>query len=167
VPPDYEVDLSDDQQRQVAARIGSAWRELRRGAAMSALRDRWFATDTVVLEPGQVDTIELLSQRPQWRMSELAEALRVDPSTATRAVQRIVALGLAQRHHCTSDGRVVQVSLTPEGVEWYERVVTERRTTMSFLLRAFSEDERVEFAEYLERFVTVLDAFVDQLDEPT
>ena len=44
-----------------------------------------------------MDTLDLLVQQPAWRMSELAEALRVDPSTATRAVQRLVRAGLADR----------------------------------------------------------------------
>ena len=94
---DAHVDLGVGEEREIAIRIGTAWKELRRGAAMVAVRDYFFAADEDSLEPGQMDTLDLLAQQPAWRMSELAEALRVDPSTATRAVQRLVRAGLAER----------------------------------------------------------------------
>ena len=64
---------------------------------MVALRDHLFGAGEDALEPGQVDTLDLLVQQPAWRMTDLADALRVDPSTATRAVQRLVRAGLAER----------------------------------------------------------------------
>jgi DNA-binding MarR family transcriptional regulator len=88
--PARRVDLDDEEQLALALRIGNSWKELRRGAAMGVLRDHLFGAGPDALEPGQVDTLELLVGRDAWRMSELAEALRVDPSTATRAVQRLV-----------------------------------------------------------------------------
>src|SRR5204862_6141795 len=88
------VDLGDEEQLALALRIGTGWKELRRGAAMGVLRDHLFGAGADALEPGQVDTLELLVNKDAWRMSELADALRVDPSTATRAVQRLVKAGL-------------------------------------------------------------------------
>ena len=99
------------EEREIAIRIGTAWKELRRGAAMVAVRDYFYAADEDSIEPGQMDTLDLLVQQPAWRMSELAEALRVDPSTATRAVHRLVRAGLADRGSGAADGRVVMVSV--------------------------------------------------------
>ena len=79
-----QVDLSLEDERLAALHIGTAWKELRRGAAMSILRDHMFGAGKDAVEPGQVDTLDLLVQQPAWRMSDLADALRVDPSTATR-----------------------------------------------------------------------------------
>ena len=98
---------------QLAVRIGLAWIEIRRGAAMGALQKHLFGSGDDALEQGQMDTLDLLAQQPSWRMSELAEALRVDPSTATRAVQRLVNVGLADRRPCDDDGRVVMVRHHP------------------------------------------------------
>ena len=92
-----QVDLTLEDERLAALHIGTAWKELRRGAAMSILRDHMFGAGKDALEPGQVDTLDLLVQQPAWRMSDLADALRVDPSTATRAVQRLERSGLAER----------------------------------------------------------------------
>ena len=79
------IDLDLPDEREVALRIANAWKELRRGAAMVAVRDYFYVAEEDSIEPGQMDTLDLLVQQPAWRMSELAEALRVDPSTATRA----------------------------------------------------------------------------------
>jgi DNA-binding MarR family transcriptional regulator len=158
------VDLGDAAEALLAARIGESWKELRRGASMSALRDRLFGAGVDALEPGQVDTLELLAAHDAWRMSELADALRVDPSTATRAVQRLVKAGLAQRTSSRSDGRVVMVSVTEAGRDRLDRIAEVRRVTMSLMLAAFTRGEREQFAELMERFVGALDCVVKHLD---
>jgi DNA-binding MarR family transcriptional regulator len=151
------------QDPSVDARIGAAWKELRRGAAMSALRDHLFGAGDDALEPGQVDTLELLVARDSWRMSELADALRVDPSTATRAVQRLVKAGMAERTACASDARVVMVSATAMGRSRQQSINDLRRETLTAMLSSFGPSEREQFAEYMDRFVTALDEFVREL----
>jgi DNA-binding MarR family transcriptional regulator len=158
---------ADPLGREVSAdtRIGSAWKELRRGAAMGVLRDHLFGSGENALEPGQVDTLELLVAQDAWRMSELADALRVDPSTATRAVQRLVKAGMAVRLASAQDARVVMVSATEAGRN-RSRCITElRRATLTSMLASFDQDEREQFAEYMDRFVHALDDYVRQLDD--
>ncbi len=140
-PPREPVDLRDPEQLQLAVRIGLSWIELRRGAAMSALRDQLFGSDADALEQGQMDTLDLLAQRPSWRMSELADALRVDPSTATRAVQRLVRAGLASRGTSDDDGRVVVVATTPAGAARHAEVAARRARLMAHLLGRYTPDE--------------------------
>ena len=152
------------EQGTLDSRIGAAWKELRRGAAMGVLRDHLFGSGENALEPGQVDTLELLVARDAWRMSELAEALRVDPSTATRAVQRLVKAGIAERTTCVEDARVVMVSATPTGRVRHRAIVDLRRATLTAMLESFSDEERDQFAGYLDRFVAALDNYVRELD---
>ena len=163
--PPRGIDLSDEAENALATRVGVAWKELRRGAAMGVLRDQLFGAGPDALEPGQVDTLELLVAREAWRMSELADALRVDPSTATRAVQRLVKAGLAERTANRSDGRVVMASATAAGRRRHGAIVSLRRATLSSMLAAFDAGERRQFAELLDRFVAALDDFADQLDD--
>ncbi|HEY0520386.1 MAG TPA: MarR family transcriptional regulator, partial [Ilumatobacteraceae bacterium] len=109
------VDLHEREMYELAVRIGASWVHIRRGAAMGALRDYLLGTGDEALEQGQMDSLDLLARQPLWRMSDLAEALRVDPSTATRAVQRLVGSGLATRSSNGDDGRVVMVEITDAG----------------------------------------------------
>jgi DNA-binding MarR family transcriptional regulator len=145
------------EEMALAQRIGHSWRELRRGAAMSALRGQLFGEGDDALEPGQWDSLDLLVQRPSWRMSDLADALRVDPSTATRAVQRLLKAGLAERATCEDDGRVVRVSASDEGRARHVAISQHRRQLMAHILGRFDDDERERLAELLERFVSALD----------
>ncbi len=165
-PPSEPVDLRDPEQLELAVRIGLAWIELRRGASMSALRDQVFGTGEDALEQGQMDTLDLLAQQHSWRMSELAEALRVDPSTATRAVQRLVKSGLASRGPGEDDGRVVMVAITPAGAARHAEVAERRGRLMAHLLGAYRPDERVLLAEMLERFIRSIDEFLASPDRP-
>lgn len=70
-------------------------------------------------------------------MSELADALRVEPSTATRAVQRLVNAGLAERRPSNDDGRVVQVEITEAGREVFEAVAARRAGLLTFILKKY------------------------------
>ena len=158
-----QVDLTLEDERLAALHIGTAWKELRRGAAMSILRDHMFGAGKDALEPGQVDTLDLLVQQPAWRMSDLADALRVDPSTATRAVQRLERSGLAERVPSADDGRVVMVSATPLGVRRHDAIDERRRVSMATILGPFTPEERQEMAQLMTRLVDSLDAFAERL----
>lgn len=164
-PPDTTPAPSADTS-SVAVRVNLAWRELRRGAAMGVLRDHWCGTGDDALEPGQIDTLEVLVQFDSWRMSDLADALRVDPSTATRAVDRLVRIGLAERTHCSDDKRVVRVSATDSGRRRASALDDLRRRTMDRILAHYEADERLVLAEYLERFVRALDEVSADLGRP-
>jgi len=160
------TDLSTDPQSpeydQLSARIGLAWRDLRRGASTSVLREYLLGKGEESIEMGQMDTLDLLSSGQPWRMSELAEALRVEPSTATRAVHRLVNAGLAVRSSSEDDGRVVRVEITAEGRAVHDEVAARRRTLLGYVMDRFRRDEIVEFVEMLERYVALVDEFVDQ-----
>jgi len=161
--PRQPVDLSDPTEADNAFRIAMAWRELRRCASTPALRYQFFGSSHDALEQGQMDTLDLLLIREGWRMCELAEALRVDPSTATRAVQRLVNDGLAERRQSTDDGRVVLVSPSAEGKRRHAAVSRRRVDAVCRILSAFDADERAQLAGLLGRFVDAFDELVAEL----
>jgi DNA-binding MarR family transcriptional regulator len=162
VPIHPPIDLDVEAEQLVASQVGQAWKELRRGAATVELRGYLFGSGKDALEPGQVDTLDLLALR-DWRMSELADALRVDPSTATRAVQRLTRTGLAHRATSHADGRVVMVSITPLGRERHEAIARRRRETMAVLMAEFDPGERRELASLMGRFVKALDDLAGEI----
>lgn len=141
-----------------AARIAHAWRELRRGAAMTALRERFLGE--VGLDQGQVDFLEALVLTGTARMRDLADALRVDASTATRAVQRLVDGGLAERGSDERDARCVHVSATKAGRELYDEIRESRRAGMLDLLADLTPAEQRAIAEGMEALVAALDRYV-------
>jgi DNA-binding MarR family transcriptional regulator len=127
---------------------------------MSALRAHLLGEGEDALDLGQVDTLDLLAQQGSCRMGDLAEVLRVDPSTATRAVDRLVEAGLADRRRSDEDARVVVVVLTGNGRALHDALTQRRRAAMNRILAGFSDGERRELADLLERLVAGVDSFV-------
>ena len=97
-------------------------------------------------------------------MRGLAELLRVEPSTATRAVHRLVDDGLAERFTLPDDGRVVMVRITAEGREQHTDVAARRSKAMAQILGEFDPEERAQLADLLDRFIDALDRVVQTLD---
>lgn len=154
--------LSPERQQELydlAVRIGRAWRELRRGASGSQLRDWLYSTGDESIEQGQMDTLDLLAQRPSWRMSDLADALRIEPSTLTRSVQRLERLGLAARTPSVDDGRVVDVQITPDGTEMHAVLSAKRTELMTHILSSYRMRELPVLADLMERFLVAVDSF--------
>jgi DNA-binding MarR family transcriptional regulator len=156
------VDFRNRTDREHARRIGRAWIELRRGAAASALRSYLFGTEKA-LEQGQMDALDLLTRRDR-PMKELAARLRVEPSTATRAVQRLEHDGLVERFTSPQDGRVVLVRITDEGRRRHDAVAERRSTAMMHILSEFDPQERAQLADLLDRLIASIDDVVERLD---
>lgn len=128
------------------------------------MRSHLVGTDGPPLEQAQLDALEILaSERDGFRMSDFADALRVDPSTATRAITRLERHGLAERIATENDKRFVTARVTPQGRRMVERVGRLRAIGMQRLLEVFDADEREQFADYLERFVASIDELVAEL----
>lgn len=156
------VDFRNRTDREHARRIGRAWIELRRGAAASALRSYLFGTEKA-LEQGQMDALDLLTRRER-PMKELAARLRVEPSTATRAVQRLEHDGLAERFTSPQDGRVVLVRITDEGRRRHDAVAERRSTAMMHILSEFDPQERAQLADLMDRLIASIDDVVERLE---
>jgi DNA-binding MarR family transcriptional regulator len=144
------------------ARIGLAWRELRRGAATQAMRERLYSD---LLEPAQVDALDIVISSGGCRMAELAVGLRVDRSTATRMVDRLVAEGVVGRRTTTADGRGVTVFATDRGRRLHEQFSARRRVMLLDVLGGFDAADRRRLAELLERLVAGVDRYSEGATE--
>jgi DNA-binding MarR family transcriptional regulator len=144
-------------ERRDQQRVGEAWRELRRGASMIRFRELLYGDE---LEMGQVDALDLLVQNGTSRMRELADALRVDASTATRTVNRLVDAGLVERVADPDDARGVRVRISRRGADVHATMAERRRRMFDDVLGGFDPDELAQFAELLERLVAAVDEAV-------
>jgi DNA-binding MarR family transcriptional regulator len=157
------VDFRNRSDREHARRIGRAWIELRRGASASALRAYLFGTEKQ-LEQGQMDALDLLTRRDERPMKELAARLRVEPSTATRAVQRLENDGLVERFPSPDDGRVVLVRITDEGRRRHDAVAARRSIAMMHILGEFDPGERAQLANLMDRLIASIDDVVHHFE---
>jgi len=140
-------------------RIASSWRDLRR------MRPRDLS---IPLPVGQIDTLDAIARLGPCSMLELSDALRIDASTATRAVEPLVRSGLVERERSERDGRTVLVSLSHEGRRVEYQLTAERLANVERTLEGFSQIERKRLADYLERMLAAARSEMDRsAKEPT
>jgi DNA-binding MarR family transcriptional regulator len=104
-----------------------------------AARSLAAAADEVTLP--QYRALVVLAARGPQGTAELAAALAVNPSTATRMCDRLVRKGLVRRHRQTGDRRSVRITLTAPGRDLVAEVTRRRRAELTRLLAALPPDQ--------------------------
>jgi len=94
----------------------------------------------------------LLCGRGPQRVGDLADALGVNPSTATRMCDRLVSKHLARRHRLVTDRRSVRVSVTPAGRALVDQVTECRREEIARVVEAMPAETRVQLVDALQHF---------------
>ena len=100
----------------------------------------------------QFRALVVLTTRGPQRLAELAQALGVDPSTATRMCDRLVRKSLVHRRRTNDDRRGVRISLAPAGRELVEQVTARRRAEIGAVLARLDESESRDVLLALQRF---------------
>jgi DNA-binding MarR family transcriptional regulator len=109
----------------------------------------------------QYRALVVLASRGPQRPVDLAQALGVDPSTATRMCDRLVAKRLITRRRDLEDRRVVVLSLSAAGRRLVERVTRRRREEINQILDAVDPGEHAN----LVRAFTVFGAASGEVPE--
>lgn len=97
--------------------------------------------DTVTLV--QYRALVLLASRGEMNVGNLAEALGVHQSTATRLCDRLVSRGLVEREIAPDNRREVLVSLTRVGEKLIRAVTARRRAEIDAVLARVTAKDRV------------------------
>lgn len=142
-----------------------AWREMRRGVAMGAYRDLLFEG----LDLGALDALDLLVAKDRVRMIDFASALRIEKSTATRAVDRLESAGLALRQTVNEPARrpAVFVNITRSGRALHEKLLLRRVQLLKQMTHDFTPAEIVTLGGLLERLVLGIDHVVAEARRAT
>ena len=89
----------------------------------------------------QYRALVVLAARGPQGTADLAAALAVNPSTATRMCDRLIRKGLVRRHRQAGDRRTVRITLTAEGRDLVTEVTRLRRAELARLLGALPSDQ--------------------------
>ena len=85
-------------------------------------------------------------------LRSLAEALRVNPSTATRLCDRLGERGFVQRSGSQDDRREVRLSVTPSGLALVDRVINYRRSALAQVVARMPPEKRLGLVEAMQAF---------------
>lgn len=94
-----------------------------------------------------------ISRCEQTTVASLARDLETDPASMTRALDRLEAKGLVVRERSTTDRRVVQLALTPDGQTVASRVPPVLADVLNAHLSDFSRDEWQMLLSLLRRML--------------
>ncbi|HEY2024486.1 MarR family transcriptional regulator [Paraburkholderia sp.] len=91
-----------------------------------------------------------------FSIMELARHANLDKSQASRAAEALIRQGLVQRQPSTEDGRVVLVSLTPEGRALYRKVMPIARKWNDDMFDCLEGDEKAAFGAALDKVISAM-----------
>jgi DNA-binding MarR family transcriptional regulator len=97
-----------------------------------------------------------LSDHGPLGLRELATASYMDAAGASRQVSQLVDAGLVDRRGAADDARAIELTLTDEGREVYERIVHYRLHHLADVLSSWSEDDRSALTGLVDRLATDL-----------
>lgn len=100
----------------------------------------------------QYRTLVVLASRGPQKMTELAEALGVAPSTAGRMCDRLIRKELIRRYRRPADRRAVLCSITPAGREVVDQATARRRALIGEILAKLPPRRQHAVAEALAAF---------------
>jgi DNA-binding MarR family transcriptional regulator len=90
-------------------------------------------------------------------IGEVAEVLAIDPSTASRLVERAAESGLLERRACANDRRRARLHLCPAGAELLATVTARRRAVLAMAVDSWDHDELTALQALLERLLLGFD----------
>ncbi len=142
--------------RPLAAELSTCWRELGSILASRRLHASLHPELGTKLTPSKLRALELLAQHDGLRVGELADRVGVDDTTATRLVDRLEQLGLAERRGEEGDRRAILVGLTAEGRELVSGVAAQRQEFFADVLASLDAEERVQLVRLTEKAALAL-----------
>jgi len=109
------------------------------------------AVEEVVTLP-QLRVLVLVASRTAPNLGAVAAGLRVHPSNATRAVDRMVFAGLLDRRDDPTDRRNLVLELTDEGHALLEKVMDQRRGAIAAILDRMPAGRRRSLVPVMRAF---------------
>jgi DNA-binding MarR family transcriptional regulator len=107
----------------------------------------------------QFRMLVLLHSRGAMNLSRLAEQLAVNPSTAMRMIDRLIAAGMVARETNAQDRREVAIELTDKGADTVVEATERRRADIAAIIGQMPPEQRTGL-------VHALRAFTEASDEP-
>lgn len=117
-----------------------------------ALATRSLGASAEDITLAQYRALVVLTSRGPQRMTDLAAALGVTPSTAGRMCDRLLRKSLIRRIRARSDRRAVQVSVTAAGRDVVDQATRRRRELIAAILAELSSAQQTSIAAAMIAF---------------
>jgi DNA-binding MarR family transcriptional regulator len=150
--------MTRQELKPLAAELATCWRELGTILASRRLHASLHPELGAKLTPSKVRALALIGESGGLRIGELADRVGVDDTTATRMVDRLEELGVAERRGAEGDRRATLVDLTDEGRGLMRGVAEQRLLFYCDVLDALDPGEREQLVNLTAKAALVLRA---------
>jgi DNA-binding MarR family transcriptional regulator len=147
----------------LADELSQRWRELGSTLASRRLLASLHPGLTAKLTPTKVRALDVLAEQGGARIGELADRVGVDETTATRMVDRLEEMGVAERRSVAGDRRATVVGLTPAGAELVAELAARRQAFFCDVLAGLDPTERTELVRLTAKAATALHDRTEEL----
>lgn len=103
------------------------------------------------LNPQQFRVMQVLSQRGKLTVGQIARDMVIHQSVVSRVIDQLEERGFVKRLRNAKNGRIVEVSLRPEGTKLINAIGPEARRIIAEALSVLSEKEHETLLDFLER----------------
>jgi DNA-binding MarR family transcriptional regulator len=139
--------------------IERAFSGIVRWGNLPRVRERFLSAAGMDLDRASYGVLIRLDEGGPIRLSDLAQRIGLDLSTASRQVHHLQIAGLVERVTVEEDRRAALLSTTAAGREMVERLRSAKRGVITEILAGWSPAERCELARVLARLADDIVAF--------
>ena len=141
-----------------SARLDRAMSLLARRGTLTRFHRRLVRAAGVDIDRAGYLVLRRIRREGPTRITDLADLMGVEPSTASRHVQVLVDRGWLAKQPSFTDRRVSMAEVTDTGAAIVDRIETERHRILDHTLSRWSDVE-------IERFVVLFERFADDLND--
>jgi DNA-binding MarR family transcriptional regulator len=105
------------------------------------------------LHYGQLPILEYVQKHERCSQRELADIMHVSPPSIATSIKRMQKAGLLEKKVSEDDLRFTHITITPKGQELANRCRMEFDKIDEQMFKGFSEEEKEQFCNYLDRLI--------------
>ena len=103
------------------------------------------------LQKGQYMFLTRVCENPGINFVNLSNILKVDKTTTTKAVKKLIDIGYLDKQQDTRDKREYKLTPTKKALEIYEFIIEEESKQLKICFKDFSEEEKQMATKLIKR----------------